>query len=143
MSRLRELRKRKKLSAEKMAEILGISVPYLYDLENGRRRLNQDLLVKLYEKFGVSADYILGNDKKTEPDLNAPLYENSLGEALLKVAEMVYEYNLPPEVRSVLFEKVVQKFKPPERGDLAAHGPRQPGSGAFKREDENDGEGES
>ncbi|MGB9804090.1 helix-turn-helix domain-containing protein [Desulfofundulus sp.] len=145
MSRLRELRKRKKLSAEKMAEILGISVPYLYDLENGRRRLNQDLLVKLYEKFGVSADYILGNDKKTEPDLDAPLYENNLGDALLKVAEMVYEYNLPPEVRSVLFERVVQKFKPLERGDLAAHGPRQPGSGAFKafkKEDENDREGE-
>ncbi len=66
MSYLRELRKKKKLTAEKMAEILGISVPYLYDLENGRRRLNQDLLKKLREKFGVSADYIL-DGKQTVP----------------------------------------------------------------------------
>jgi repressor LexA len=66
VSYLRELRKKKKITAEKMAEILGISVPYLYDLENGRRRLNQDLLKKLREKFGVSADYIL-DGRQTVP----------------------------------------------------------------------------
>lgn len=138
MNRLRELRKKKKITAEKMADILGISVPYLYDLENGRRRLNQDLLSKICNNLGVSADYILGNDtaKKKEPDYNAPLQEKDLADALLKISEMIYEFNLPKEVSTKLIDKAIEKYGPPEKkGGIAAHGPNFPGSGAFNRGD--------
>ncbi|HHW39931.1 MAG TPA: helix-turn-helix transcriptional regulator [Syntrophomonadaceae bacterium] len=60
MSRIRELRKRYNISAEELAEKLNISVPYLYDIENKRRRLNEDLINKLCMIFEVSADYLLG-----------------------------------------------------------------------------------
>lgn len=60
MSRIRELRKQHNISAEELAEKLNISVPYLYDIENKRRRLNEDLINKLCKIFEVSADYLLG-----------------------------------------------------------------------------------
>lgn len=148
--RLREVRNLRGLKQVELAKKLGVTRSVISRYELGINDPPSENISKLAEILGVSSDYLLGrtddpgidNNNKREPDLNAPLYESNLGDALLKVAEMVYEYNLPPEVRSVLFEKVVQKFKPSEKGNLAAHGPRQPGSGAFKKEDENDGDGE-
>lgn len=59
-NRIRELREAWGMTGGELAELLGISVTYLYDLEKGVRRLNEELILKLCEVFGVSADYILG-----------------------------------------------------------------------------------
>lgn len=50
-------------SGEKVAELMGISKQYYYDLETGRNncRLNSDHLKKLTKIFGVTNDEILGN----------------------------------------------------------------------------------
>ncbi len=102
MSRLRDLRKKQKMTAEKMAEILGISVPYLYDLENGRRRLNQDLLNKIRDKFGVSADYILDGEQPPQnvPPFLAPEdmqkleeYKRKLDETVMQIKEIMEKYS--------------------------------------------------
>lgn len=59
-NRLRQLRTEKKVGVEEIAEKLNISTQYYYDLETGRRRLNEDILLQLADFFGVSTDYILG-----------------------------------------------------------------------------------
>jgi len=62
LSRIKELRKQKGVSVEKLAESLGISVPYLYDIEKERRRLHEDLIKKLCDYFNISADYLLSRN---------------------------------------------------------------------------------
>lgn len=47
------------LSGNDVAEQLGITASYYYDLERGRRRLNADLLSQLTEILGCSVDEIL------------------------------------------------------------------------------------
>lgn len=65
-TRIREIRKALKRSGTDVANKLGISSPYYYDIEKGKRNLNAELAVKLAEIFGVSVDYLLGVDD-TEP----------------------------------------------------------------------------
>ena len=57
--RLKELRKRSKLSQEKLANLLGITVPTYSRHENGFFKLDSSMLCKLAEYYNVSADYIL------------------------------------------------------------------------------------
>lgn len=66
-TRIREIRKALRRSGTEVANKLGISSPYYYDIEKGKRNLNAELAVKLAEIFGVSVDYLLGVDD-TEPD---------------------------------------------------------------------------
>jgi len=75
LNRIRELRRLHSMTVEKLAEALGISVPYLYDLEKERRRLNEDLIAKLCDLFGVSADYLLGRDAPAAPGAEPTWYE--------------------------------------------------------------------
>ncbi|MGB9860589.1 MAG: helix-turn-helix domain-containing protein, partial [Moorellaceae bacterium] len=62
MNRIKKLRELRGITGPELAEKLGISTQYLYDLENGHRRLHEGLIKKLCEIFGVSADYLLGID---------------------------------------------------------------------------------
>jgi len=58
--RIRELRNKQKISGTKVAEKLGVSPQYFYDLEKGKRRLNETLILQLSEIFEVTPDYLLG-----------------------------------------------------------------------------------
>lgn len=59
-NRIRELREAKGISGTKLAEMIGISPQYLYDLERGEKRLNEETIARLTEVLKVSADYLLG-----------------------------------------------------------------------------------
>ncbi|GFN21930.1 helix-turn-helix domain-containing protein [Thermanaeromonas sp. C210] len=65
--RLREIRESKGLSGTKVAELLGISPQYYYELEKGKKRLNDELLMKLAELYNVSTDYLLGRTDDPRP----------------------------------------------------------------------------
>ncbi len=67
MNRIRELRERKGIKAEKLADILGITVRYLYGLETGKRRLNEDHIKRLCDILEVDADYLLGRSTLNPP----------------------------------------------------------------------------
>jgi transcriptional regulator with XRE-family HTH domain len=88
MNRLKELRQKKGLSGYVVAEKIGISTTYLYDLEKEERRLNDDLLICFSQYYDVSIDYILCNDvyllakqKNIDPD---NLYFNVIKTAIDK-----------------------------------------------------------
>lgn len=83
--RLRKLREEKKLTLEELSEELCISKSLLWDLEQGRRRVHGELLLKIALYFKVSTDYLLGlSDKQSE--------KNGLS----------VQYNLDPEITSIL-----------------------------------------
>jgi len=58
--RLARLRKERGITQQEMAERLGVSQPIVSDYERAALRLHGELIVKLTEILGVSADEILG-----------------------------------------------------------------------------------
>jgi transcriptional regulator with XRE-family HTH domain len=66
-NRLKELREGKGKSGTEIAELLGISPQYYYDLEKGNKRLNETWIRKLMAIYKVPSDYLLGYSH----DLNA------------------------------------------------------------------------
>ena len=62
--RIREVRKRKKLSQEKLAELAGISTQYMSQIETAARKLSLRSLASITEVLKVSSDVILyGNER--------------------------------------------------------------------------------
>lgn len=58
--RLRELREKRGLSQQQVADYLGIKAGTYSTYETGRCDVGSEQLKKLVELFGVSADFILG-----------------------------------------------------------------------------------
>lgn len=63
-SRIRDLRKEKKMSQEELGKYLNVSKVSVSGYENDTREPSKDAIVKLAQLFGVSTDYLLGNTNK-------------------------------------------------------------------------------
>src|SRR5690606_41413199 len=59
-NRLKEIREMKKLSAYDIAEEIGVTPVSYYRYEKGEQTISAEMLAKLADVLGVSADYILG-----------------------------------------------------------------------------------
>ncbi|MCD7807547.1 MAG: helix-turn-helix domain-containing protein, partial [Lachnospiraceae bacterium] len=59
MGRLKELRRRRGLTQEGLANVLGTSQQTISRIENNENMIPTDLLVKLAKFYSVSADYIV------------------------------------------------------------------------------------
>ena len=66
--RLKELRKEKSITIEKLAEDLGSAKSTISRYENGLREPKKDFLEMLSQYFNVSVDYLLG--RTNERNLN-------------------------------------------------------------------------
>ena len=62
-SRLKELRITRGVTQEELGKILGVTKASICCYEKGTRTPTIDNLIDLVDYFGVSADYLLGNDK--------------------------------------------------------------------------------
>ena len=60
--RLTQLRESKDLKKNQLAAILNVSDSCISQYEHGRSMPGCDILVRLAQYFGVSVDYLLGND---------------------------------------------------------------------------------
>lgn len=67
MKILRELREKRGLTLEQVAEGVGLRNQYISNYELGKRRPDYDTLCKLADYFGVSVDYLLGREWENEP----------------------------------------------------------------------------
>ena len=71
--RLRERRESLKISQIELAEKIGVTQNTISQWETGSRRPNIDMLVKLTEVFGCTADELLGIErKKPDPEDETP-----------------------------------------------------------------------
>lgn len=76
MSRLRELRKEKGYTQQKIAEILDTDQQKISKYELGKAALNEKQIIILAGVFGVTADYLLGiSDSRQEINIDTQLYE--------------------------------------------------------------------
>ncbi|MCH5299337.1 MAG: helix-turn-helix transcriptional regulator [Ruminococcus sp.] len=62
--RLRELRKKKKLTQQQVARRLNLTKASISGYENNTITPPNDMLVKIALMYGVSTDYLLGLDKE-------------------------------------------------------------------------------
>ena len=61
MKRLKELRKKKGLSQQALADILHVTQQSIYKYENGLAIPELDILIRMAEIFETSIDYLVGN----------------------------------------------------------------------------------
>jgi transcriptional regulator with XRE-family HTH domain len=148
---LKKLRNERGLRQEDIGKAVHVGKSTVSQWESNIHVPDLETVTKIANYLNVSIDYLLGqtNDprpvddikKAKEPDLDAPLRQKSLAEALYKISELIWEFDLDSETRRKLIDKAVAKFGPPphmEKGGIAAHGPSVPGTGIFDNEDDDD-----
>lgn len=79
--RIREIRKKQKLTQEQLAEKLGITLEYVSQIERGAKMPSMQVFIKILEVLNVSADYLLRDFVST-----GRLYgENDIGRKIGKL----------------------------------------------------------
>lgn len=76
MERLREARKKNRLTMKQLGAMVGVTEAAISHYELGKRQPDYDLAVKLSDCLGVTVDYLLGRDdpapiEKAPADLRA------------------------------------------------------------------------
>ena len=66
-SRLRGLRQERKEAQPVLADLLGVSVNQIREMERGRKTTSFERLVLLCQHYNVSSDYLLGLSDKRQP----------------------------------------------------------------------------
>lgn len=86
---IRELREKKDLSVRELAKRLGLSAPFLSDVELGRRHPSEEVLSKLAHELGSTVTELRKYDARAPiPELRRMAAANPvLGFALRKVVE--------------------------------------------------------
>lgn len=74
--KLKEARKKAKLSQEKVAEIINTSRSNISKYETENLEPNLETLKKLCELYGISADELLGIDKNNNIQINNTTIKN-------------------------------------------------------------------
>ena len=88
--RLRKLRIKKGLGQKEIAAILEMSITGYSSYENNSRRPNIDSIIILSKYYGVSSDYILGIDEKTNLNKNDILRQlKSLRKQILELEKSI------------------------------------------------------
>lgn len=134
--RLTKLRKKMGLSQEELSRNLNIFRGTYAHYEIGKRHPDFLTLRRLADFFNTTTDYLLGRtnnpvnpEQNKFPDLEAPLREKNYADALLKISELAYEFDLSEEMLLGLLRKVHNKYGPiPKKGGMAANGLDVPGS---------------
>lgn len=68
MSKIRELRKEKKLTMKKLGQYIGVAESTISLYENNKREPDNETLKKFADFFNVSTDYLLGRDTNVNYD---------------------------------------------------------------------------
>ncbi|MGG1643006.1 helix-turn-helix domain-containing protein [Paenibacillus sp. NRS-1782] len=116
-NRIRQMRRLRNLTGGDVAEHLGISSQYYYNIERGRRKLSADHASKLAQMFRVTVDFLLGEpipDGETFDLLTPEMYaDGHTDESYLKDLEKILEKNETKKLNSEEHEE--------EELTLAAH----------------------
>lgn len=69
--RIRKAREAAGYTREKFAELLDVSVSYMAEVERGRTGVSVKMLIKICNVLGLSADYILFGEERSEDKLRS------------------------------------------------------------------------
>lgn len=74
--RLKTLRKEKKITQQKLANLLGVSSGTIAMWETNKREPDFETLNRIADYFGVSTDYLLGRTSDEQPYVPVPELPN-------------------------------------------------------------------
>lgn len=77
---LRKMRQQRRLTQEKLAELVDLSVPYISHLERGTKKPSMEVLVRLAEILDVTVDRLLSGNKVTDSAAYYPEVQELLGD---------------------------------------------------------------
>ena len=95
MNRLKSLRESKGLSQSEMGKILNITGQAYGLYENEKRTINNETLIILSNFFGVSVDYLLGNEQSIPKRYYMMPVYGSISAGLPSWAEQIIEGRIP------------------------------------------------
>ena len=102
--RIYQLRQSRHLTREQLAEKADISVPFLYDIERGKKSMTVTTLRNLASALCVTSDFIINGDEEVNIDASS--------------RELIAIYKtLPPEQRSYALE-ILRTFAKAVKKDL-------------------------
>lgn len=90
-NRLKEIRIEKGLNMRQMAKLLDIQYTTYVGYEKNEREPNSEVLIKMADTLGVTADYLLGRDSKEETEKDDDFYLLELELRKLGVSIGFYE----------------------------------------------------
>jgi len=82
--RIREIREAKRLTQDQLAEKTGISKGFLSDVENGKRNISSEYLLRIANALNASVDYLLRGTAQPSAGSGEPVV---IPPELSKVAE--------------------------------------------------------
>jgi transcriptional regulator with XRE-family HTH domain len=65
--RIRHVREHKRMTQDRLAEVTGISKGFLSDVENDKRNVSSEYLLRIANALGASVDYLLKGEAPTAP----------------------------------------------------------------------------
>ncbi len=112
--RIREIREAKKLTQEQLAEKAAISKGFLSDLENGKRNVSSEYLLRIANSLNASVDYLLRGTADAQITTREPVViPPELSEAAEKL-KLTYAQTIEllDAHRSVLAKRSNRQSKP-------------------------------
>lgn len=120
--RIREIRETKKLTQDHLADKAGISKGFLSEIENGKRNVSSEYLLRIANALCASLDYLLRGTTDTpngnkEPVVIPPELSEAAEKLNLSYAQTV---ELLDAHRSVIAKRSIKQSKPFNTGDWVA-----------------------
>jgi transcriptional regulator with XRE-family HTH domain len=93
---LKRYRNYRKFTQEKMAEKLDISIPFLSDLENGRKWVSPATLVKLADVLGIEPHELFKQEQILSPAMKLTLdkWSDEIIESVTKTVKNIKKHYL-------------------------------------------------
>lgn len=66
--RIRHVREQKRFTQDRLADVAGISKGFLSDLENDKRNVSSEYILRIANALGASVDYLLTGETRTDSD---------------------------------------------------------------------------
>lgn len=92
-ARIRTVRESMPMTREQFAELIGVSVSFLSQIERGNKLMSIEKLMEISTKTGFSTDYVLFGDKAKSNYVNR--ISRMLQDCSNDVAEVAYEVLCP------------------------------------------------
>jgi len=85
--RIREVREHRRITQDRLAEMSGISKGFLSDVENNKRNISSEYLLRIANSLGTSVDYLLKGESSTAETLQREpvIIPPALSEAALQL----------------------------------------------------------
>lgn len=113
MQRLKELREKKNMTQTQVGDLIGVSCVTIGRYESGEREPSNDKIIALAKYFGVSVDYLLGNDKQEgEPEWEPAEDKSSANRrALHEIIDKFSDEDIPDVINHLKALEIVCQHK--------------------------------